>query len=79
LIGSGAKSLITFDLEMKYLKPIMNKNNTVISFSNIPDLIIGNQYLIIKSSESSANLLNDCIFKTDSNAARSLMNKLQIQ
>jgi len=79
LVGEGAKSLITFDLKMNDLKPKRDRNNKVISFSNIPNLIIGNQYLIIKSSESSANLLNDCIFEKDSIAARSLINKLQTQ
>ncbi len=66
LKSKGAKALITFDLRLDKVVIQENERNSKNMSSNIPELIIGNSYVIIKSSDASADLFNDCIFALDS-------------
>lgn len=77
--GSGAKTLITFNIGMGYLLAFPGPTGMAIEppASNIPDLVIGNKYLIMKSKKSSGNLLFDCIFAADSVEARSVFSQLK--
>lgn len=77
--GSGAKALITFDIDMGYLLAFPGPTGVAIEppASNIPDLVIGDQYLIMKSEESSGNLLFDCIFAADSTEGYSILGRLK--
>ena len=76
--GSGAKALVTFDIEMAYLIATPGPVRRVIEppASNIPDLVIGNTYLIMKPDEDSSILLFDCIFDIGSPAENLVRNRL---
>ena len=62
--GSGKTALTTFYIETQHLNnPMFHSGGPA---SNIPDLKIGNDYVIIKQSEKFGTLFRDCIFETNS-------------